>query len=293
MNFIVAFIGAITVVAPVLLLRGIAHRRAESGERRQLLESYSQSESTSTKRTDATASLRARLFPTIIDSRYGAWFKAVATRAGTWRPDQINQALGRKFEFLIAALLFGVLVRNTSHGSSTLYLLVLPVFAFFLPDLLLVNKAKKRVARIEQVLPETIDLLNMCANAGLGFQAGMLRVAESQDNPLAEEFNRVLAEMRIGESRSSALRDLADRINLEPLRQFVNSVLQVDRLGVPVTKVLEDQAIKMRAIRKERAREQAQKVPVKILMPIMLFLLPAMMIIVLGPAIISVVRAFS
>ena len=99
--------------------------------------------------------------------------------------------------------------------------------------------------------------------------------------------------MRLGEGRAQAFQRMSERLDIEPLRQFVNSVLQVDRLGIPIAKVLDDQSERIRALRHESAREQAQKVPVKILAPIMLFLMPAVFIIVLGPAAVTVIRSFS
>jgi tight adherence protein C len=132
----------------------------------------------------------------------------------------------------------------------------------------------------------------MCVAAGIGFHSGMQRVAASQDNPLSQEFSRVLAEMKLGQSRSAALSALSERLQIESLEQFVNSILQVDRLGVPMTRVLEEQSKRLRNQRREKAREQAQKLPVKILAPTMIFMLPSLLIIVLGPAVISILRSF-
>jgi tight adherence protein C len=242
---------------------------------------------------DADASFRFRLIERFQDSHYGKWFKYVAIRSGTWDENRVLTLIGRKGELALGLFILGIFLNQQYPGSALLFLFLLPAISFFLPDIFLYNRTIKRLAEIEQALPETIDLLSMCVNAGLGFQAGMLRVAQTKSNPLSDEFNRVLTEMRLGESRSSAFLRLADRLGIEPLRQFVNAVLQVDRLGVPIAKVLDDQAESMRNLRRESAREQAQKIPVKILAPIMIFLLPALLIIVLGPAVITIIGAFA
>jgi tight adherence protein C len=98
--------------------------------------------------------------------------------------------------------------------------------------------------------------------------------------------------MKLGQSRSAALSALSERLQIESLEQFVNSILQVDRLGVPMTRVLEEQSKRLRNQRREKAREQAQKLPIKILAPTMIFMLPSLLIIVLGPAVISILRSF-
>ncbi|NCV77025.1 MAG: type II secretion system F family protein [Actinobacteria bacterium] len=242
---------------------------------------------------DADASFRFRLIESFQDSHYGKWFKSVAIRSGTWDENRVLTLIGRKGELALGLFILGIFLNQQYPGSALLFLFLLPAISFFLPDIFLYNRTIKRLAEIEQALPETIDLLSMCVNAGLGFQAGMLRVAQTKSNPLSDEFNRVLTEMRLGESRSSAFLRLADRLGIESLRQFVNAVLQVDRLGVPIAKVLDDQAESMRNLRRESAREQAQKIPVKILAPIMIFLLPALLIIVLGPAVITIIGAFA
>lgn len=226
-------------------------------------------------------------------SRYGRWVSVTATRAGLWHREDLYQRIWFKTQLATLAFIAGFLLYRQGNTSGWLSLVLLPIISFFMPDLLLLNKAEKRIEVITRALPETIDLLSMCVHAGLGFQAGLLRISQTRSNPLSEEISRVLSEMRLGESRAKALLSMSDRLNIEALRQFVNSVLQVDRLGIPIAKVLEDQSSSMRANMKEKAREQAQKVPVKILAPIMIFLMPALLIIVLGPAVITIIRAFS
>lgn len=234
---------------------------------------------------------RLRIIAILIDSRYGRWLRQTASKAGIWHEFEFEANVSQKLSATIAATIASLFLVQTTE-ISIIYPLLLPVLAFFLPDLLLVRKSQARVAQISKSLPETIDLLGMCVSAGIGFQAGMQRVAMTVENPLSQEFSRVLAEMKLGRSRSQAMMEMAERLQIPSLTEFVNSVLQVDRLGVPMAKILEEQSRRMRSVRHEKAREQAQKLPVKILAPIMLFMMPALLIIVLGPAIVSIVRSF-
>lgn len=164
---------------------------------------------------------------------------------------------------------------------------------FFLPDLLLQNKVLKRKEMIANTLADAIDMLQMCVNAGLAFPAALSKVAETQSGPVAEEFARVTAEVQLGQARSDALQAMADRTQEEHVQKFVGSMMQVDRFGIPIGNVLIEQSKEMRAARRERARERGQKVPVKILAPIMLCFLPSVLIIILGPAVISIMKALS
>ncbi len=224
-------------------------------------------------------------------TRYGKWLQRTSVRAGIWEQNELKDFMVRKIRLALGT--FIITAASVEYLTLPISLLIFaPLFAFFFPDLRLLDKAKTRVANIARALPETIDLLNMCVSAGIGFHSGLQRVAASQSNPLSQEFSRVLSEMKLGQGRGAALLSLSDRLGIEPLDQFVNSILQVDRLGVPMNRVLEEQSRRLRVSRQEKAREQAQKLPVKILAPTLLFLMPALLIIVLGPAVVSVIKSF-
>ena len=237
-------------------------------------------------------SIRFRLIERFKDSAYGEWFKDVAAKSGLWDEAEYLKVIGRKGELSLAVFIVAAFFTGLNAFSDFFLALVLAFFAFVLPDLWIYNRSVKRAKEIEAAIPETIELLNMCIRAGLGFQAGMMRIAQTRNNPLSEEFNRVLSEIRLGASRADAFLALSDRLQIDTLKQFVNSILQADRSGIPIAKVLDDLAVKMRNIQRDNAREQAQKVPVKILAPIMIFLLPALLMIVLGPAAITIMKVF-
>jgi tight adherence protein C len=162
---------------------------------------------------------------------------------------------------------------------------------FFLPDVLLYNSGLKRQQRLAVSLPEAIDLLTICVEAGLGFDAALAQVARNLKGPLAAEFARVLQEMQIGKSRAEAMRALGERTTVPELQAFIWALTQSSELGIPIAKVLREQAKEMRVRRRQRTEAQAQKVPVKITFPLIGCLLPAMFVVVLGAGIIDITHS--
>ena len=164
---------------------------------------------------------------------------------------------------------------------------------YFAPNLYLYQKGYDRTAQMQKALPDALDLMVISVEAGLGFDAALAQVARNTDGPLANEFARVLQEMQIGLGRSNALRALGERSTLPDLRSFASAMVQADSFGIPVGQVLRVQSDEMRVKRRQRAEEQAQKVPVKILLPLMSCILPVLFIVIIGPAAISIMGAFS
>jgi tight adherence protein C len=163
---------------------------------------------------------------------------------------------------------------------------------FFMPDLLLYNTGIKRQQKIQRDLPDAMDMLTICVESGLGFDAAMARVARNSAGPVAAEFSRALQEIQIGKSRAQALRSLAERTTIAELRAFTSALVQAGELGIPVADVLREQSKEMRLRRRQRAEEKAQQVPVKILFPLIGCLFPALFIIVIGPGAISIMHSF-
>jgi tight adherence protein C len=208
----------------------------------------------------------------------------------TWTPDRVLAAKG--LGLLLGAGL-GALLGFPSVGWLVLCLGVGAVVGFFLPDLLLYNAGQKRQTLIRKALPDALDMLTVCVEAGLGFDAALAQVARNTRGPLAQECARVLQEMQIGKSRNQALRALTDRTTVQELRAFVSALVQAGELGVPIAQVLREQAHEMRVRRRQRAEEQAQKVPVKILFPLIFCLFPAMFVVIIGPGAISIMEVFT
>ncbi|WP_121252479.1 type II secretion system F family protein [Nocardioides ferulae] len=163
---------------------------------------------------------------------------------------------------------------------------------FFVPDLYLYQTAYDRAARFERDLPDAIDLLTISVESGLGFDAALQQVARNTEGPLAEEFSRVLREIQIGQGRSGALRAMAERTNVADLRSFVGAMVQADAFGIPISQVLRVQSSEMRVKRRQRAEEKAQKVPVKITVPLIFCILPCLFVAVMGPAALSMMDNF-
>lgn len=204
----------------------------------------------------------------------------------------LQDAVDRKVIYGIVGLCLGLLAGALLGGLWWVLLVLGPVIGFFTPDLLTYNAALHRTEEILLNLPDALDLLDLCVSSGLSLQAALGRVASNQEGPVSDEFGRVLHEMRLGMSRAEAFEAMAQRTRQIDLQRFVSAVLQADKLGIPIAAVLREQARDMRARRRDRAREQAQKVPVKILMPLMLCLLPGLFIIILGPAVITAINLF-
>jgi tight adherence protein C len=216
-----------------------------------------------------------------------------ALYAGETSPDAVEAVVTRKIVFMTVGGLLGLLLGLNSGGIMWLTFPGFMVAGFLVPNLLLYNRGLKRDEDIALHLPDALDMLNLCVESGLSFQAALGQVASNQTGPVAEEFALVLQEMQYGRSRGQSLSALSGRTRQADVHRFVNAMLQVDKLGVPVATVLREQAKEMRAKRYSRAREQAQKVPVKILMPLMLCFLPALFVIILGPAAYSIAKVFS
>ena len=213
----------------------------------------------------------------------------VAGNPASWSADRILAVKG------LGLLVLGAV--GALYGLHSIGLLAVCIIAggaagFFLPDLLLYNAGLRRQTEIQRVLPDALDMLTVCVEAGLGFDAALAQVARTTRGPLAAEFTRALQEMQIGKTRSQALRAMADRTTVAELRTFVSAVAQSGELGIPIAQVLRAQAKEMRVRRRQRAEERAQKVPIKILFPLIACLLPALLVVVVGPGVLSIAQAF-
>jgi tight adherence protein C len=231
------------------------------------------------------------------------WLKGLATRlsptgAGTlqrrlnvagnpqgWTPDRMLTVKGL---CLITFALLGALFGLRHPALLAVGAGVGAVAGFFLPDLLLYNAGLKRQERIPLALPDALDLLTICVEAGLGFDAALAQVARNTQGPLAAEFARVLQEMQFGKSRTEAMRAMAERCPVPELRSFVTALIQSTQLGIPVGDILREQSKEMRVRRRQRAEATAQKVPVKITFPLILCLFPALLVIIMGPGVIEI-----
>ena len=167
------------------------------------------------------------------------------------------------------------------------------LLGYIYPNMWLNRRSRARQKAIRRALPDAIDMLTIAVNAGLGFDAALARVADKWSNPLTEEFQRTLYELHMGVPRAEALRHLAERTGVEELGSFVAVVIQAERLGASISDVLQAQARTLRQRRRQWAEEQARKAPIKMLIPLVLFIFPSLFIVILGPAVPRIMAAFS
>ena len=165
-------------------------------------------------------------------------------------------------------------------------------FFFFVPDLLLRSMADRRQEKILDDLPDVLDQLTMSVEAGLGFESAIAKISERETHPLAQELGRMIQDIRLGKPRSDAMAELATRVDVQDLRTVILSLRQSEKLGVPLAKTLRIQADEMRTKRKFRAEEKAHKLPIKMIFPLGMCILPALFIVILGPAAIQISEVF-
>lgn len=215
-------------------------------------------------------------------------------RAGRPADWTVGRLLGLKLIWVPVSLTL-VIAMIISGAQVPLILLAIAgaILAYFLPDLLLLSRGQERDHRIELELADTLDQMTIAVEAGLAFDAAMARAAANGKGALAEELTRTLQDMRMGQARRQAFRDLAERTQVADLRQFVRAIMQADANGISLGDVLRTQADEMRLKRRQRAEMKAQQVPVKVVMPLMLCILPVLFIVVMAPAAMSAFAAIS
>lgn len=201
--------------------------------------------------------------------------KAAATIAGATLLPLAFAALGAEF------------------GSVVLWAVLGGFAGFFLPDFFIRRRGTARQEELRRALPETIDLLAIAVQAGMGLEGAMELVSRKLPGALGDEIHRLLQEVQLGASRRQALQKLRERTEVSELSTFCLAMIQADTIGSPIAEVLQSHAAEMRSLRRQRAREQAAKLPVKLLFPLLLTIFPALLIVVVGPAAISIIEAFS
>jgi tight adherence protein C len=223
-----------------------------------------------------------------------AWLARWLDYAGNppaWPPARVMEMQGQAL--LLFAILGGVagLVLGLSAAAILLFLVAGAVFGFWLPFLVVYQVAARRQEQVRRQLPDVLDLLTLSVEAGLGFDAATAQVVATMPGALSREFARLLHEMQMGKQRGDALRALAARTNVLELRAVASSLVQAGELGVPTAQVLREQARQMRVKRRQRAEEEARKLPVKVIFPLILCLFPVLFILIIGPGAINIMDA--
>ena len=221
----------------------------------------------------------------------------VSTRllaAGLGRTISPTTFLALKSTFAIGGLVLGALFGGAVAGAGGVFLLAIAAagLGFIAPDFVVSSKARSRRDRIRAELPDALDLMAVSVEAGMGFDGAISKLTEHMHGPLADEFGLTLGEIRIGESRQDALKKLADRTDTPELSSFVRSIIQADQLGISLGRILRVQATDSRLKRQAAAEEKAMKAPIKMLFPTVLFIFPAMFLVILGPAFLNLSKIF-
>lgn len=183
-------------------------------------------------------------------------------------------------------VLFGVLLSNPPFGFVGA--IALGGMGFLGPEMWLSRRIKARRKAVLMATPDTLDLLTISVRAGLSFDGALAKVVEKTNGPLADEFRRALAEIRVGKTRRDALRDITGRTDVPALNNFIGAIIQAEQLGVSISKVLQVQSEQLRIERRQRAEEMAAKAPIKMLFPLVGCIFPSMFIVILGPAVILI-----
>ncbi|WP_353808491.1 type II secretion system F family protein [Agromyces sp. SYSU T00194] len=236
----------------------------------------------------------AELLADVMPSGYTGWIQRkilYAGRGGDW-------TVGGFLLLKTVLTAFGLLIviwAIAASGSGVLVFLsiLLTILLFVVPDGFLAGRASERQKSIELALPDILDQMTIAVEAGLGFEAAMTKTAQAGATPLNDELIRTLQDMSIGRSRADAYEALLARTDCEDLRRFIRAILQADRYGISVADVLRVQAGEMRLRRRQRAEEQAMKVPVKVIFPLVFCILPVLFIVLLYPAAVSIVGVFA
>jgi tight adherence protein C len=233
------------------------------------------------------------------DARLFAGYRKRLILAGFHNPSAVAAFLGARVvcggAFSVSYLFYGAMIQR-ALPNVVLVSVVLGGLGFFLPDVWLSLRTRTRQRAVANALPDVLDMLMVCVEAGMGFDAAVARVAEqpgSKAGPLHEEMLRMQLEVRAGRPREEALRAFADRLGIEELRSIVGSFIQTDRLGTPLGKTLRVQAEASRVQRRHRAETRAQMVPLLMLGPTILFLLPSFMLVAMAPSLLRIFQIMS
>ena len=235
-----------------------------------------------------TQRLLPRTDPNLIANRLMA--------AGLARSMSPQMYLAIKGGLVGTSVLLGILVLASGAVPPAIGLLFAlggSAIGYIAPDFFINAKIRGRRELMQMELPNVLDLLCVSVEAGLGFDAALVKLSERMEGPLVDEFNLVLHEMRIGESRAAALKNLSDRVEVPEVAQFCRAIVQADQLGIALSRILRVQSHDMRIRRQLAAEEKAMKAPIKMLFPTVLFIFPAMFVVALGPAALNLMKAFS
>jgi tight adherence protein C len=236
------------------------------------------------------AALSRRLTP----RSYEGWLDKQLAGAGRPKQWPLARVIMVKPMLAFGGAMLGLLVFLGAPSAGRFMLGIgITALCYFVPDILLRNRAQKRREEIRLELPNALDQMLISVQAGLGFETAMGRAGENGRGPLADELIRTLQDIQVGRSRKEAYLSLSERVDVPDVRSFIRAVIQADTYGIAIAGVLKMQAKDMRIKRRQRAEEHAMKMPVKMLFPLIFFILPTLFIVLLGPAVLQIMAVFS
>ena len=285
-----AFYFAEFATAPMRTRRNLVHRAANYGRVRTITgkEMPRFRERAFAPLISQVAKLMLRINPRTTTESVAAKMMAAGMRKAS--PTGFIAAKGI---LALSGAFVGLLVGGAvSPAKAPLFALLLGLLGFMGPGMFLNSKVQARQQAVAQELPDALDLLSVSVEAGLGFDGAVQKLTEHMEGPLIEEFELALGEMRIGEGRQEALKKMADRSASPEMSSFVRAIIQADQLGISLGRILRIQAADSRLKRQMLAEEKAMKAPIKMLFPTVLFIFPAMFIVVLGPAFLNLSTIF-
>ncbi|KQN95023.1 type II secretion system F family protein [Arthrobacter sp. Leaf69] len=288
----IAYAAILAVVLPISVMTWLAFTGDRAGLRNiqsNLGRSPNAGGSTLTA-NEQLAALTKKAMP----QGYAAWLDKQLAGAGRPKDWPLARVVMVKPMLALAGAMMGIFVVASGPTPPKVLLMVgITALAYFLPDILIRNYAQKRRQAIKLELPNVLDQMLISVQAGLGFESAMARAGQNGQGPLADELIRTLQDIQVGRSRKEAYLAMAQRVDVPDLRSFVRAVVQADTYGIAIAKVLESQAKDMRVKRRQRAEEHAMKMPVKMLFPLIFFILPTLFIVVLGPTVLSIIEVFA
>lgn len=288
----IAYAAILAIIAPVSLMTWLAFTGDRAGLR-NIQTNLGRRPETAGSVVSAAGQLTA-LSRRVTPKGYAAWLDKQLAGAGRPKDWPLGRVIMVKpLLALTGAVLGTMLVAGSPTITNVLLMVGVTALAYFVPDILIRNNAQKRREQIKLELPDTLDQMLISVQAGLGFETAMARAGQNGKGPLADELIRTLQDIQVGRSRKEAYLAMAQRVDVPDLRSFVRAVVQADSYGIAIAGVLHAQAKDMRVKRRQRAEEHAMKMPVKMLFPLIFFILPTLFIVVLGPTAMSIMDLFA
>jgi tight adherence protein C len=292
-------------VAVVLIIVGIARPRSQDTIQDRLMEYSGRAEMVSLEELELSLPFSQRILVPMLDT--ASQFVTRFTPQQTLETTRHTLELAGNPNNWSPAEFWGVRVIATVGLGGLIFLLMsvsqqpfgkrlmlaggASLIGFIYPQIWLNSKIRSRQSAILRALPDALDLLTICVEAGLGFDSAMARVNEKWDDPLSVEFGRVIREIQLGMARRDALRAMSDRMDVPDVTSFVAAIVQTEQLGVSIAKVLRIQSDQMRRKRRQRAEERAHQAPIKMLFPMVFLIFPSIYIVLLGPAVLTVMES--